>query len=64
MHSGIILEDVVPDSSAERSGLHPGDILLAVDGKFFHDPRALSVSLFQKKIGDVVPFKVQRGTGF
>jgi serine protease Do len=60
--SGIILEDVVPNSSAERSGLHPGDILLTVDGKFFADPRALSVLLFQKKIGDVVPFKVQRGS--
>jgi serine protease Do len=63
MQSGIMLEDVVPGSSAERSGLHPGDILLAVDGKSFADPRALSVFLFQKKIGDVIAFKVQRGTG-
>jgi serine protease Do len=63
VQSGIILEEVVPNSSAERSGLHPGDILLAVDGKYFADPRALSVLLFQKKIGDVVAFKVQRGTG-
>jgi serine protease Do len=59
--SGIILEDVVPNSSADHSGLHPGDILLAVDGKPSQDPRALSVLLFQKKIGDVVAFKVQRG---
>jgi serine protease Do len=61
--SGVILEDVVPNSSADRSGLHPGDILLALDGKAVQDPQALSALLFQKKIGDVSVFKVQRGTG-
>ena len=60
--SGIILEDVVPNSSAQRSGLLPGDIVLAVDGKPFQDPRALSVLLFQKQIGDITAFKIQRGT--
>jgi serine protease Do len=60
--SGVVLEDVVPGSSADRSGLHPGDIVLNVDGKTFPDPRALSVLLFQKKVGDVAAFKVQRGT--
>jgi serine protease Do len=60
--SGIILEDVTPNSSAERSGLHPGDILLAIDGKFFHDPRALSALLFQRRIGEAIAFKIQRGT--
>jgi serine protease Do len=59
--SGIILEDVVPNSSAQRSGLLPGDIVLAVDGKPFQDPRALSVLLFQKQIGDITAFKIQRG---
>ena len=60
--NGVILEDVVPNSSADHSGLRPGDILLAVDGKTFQDPRALSALLFQKKIGDVSSFKLQRGT--
>jgi serine protease Do len=60
--SGVILEDVVPGSSADHSGLHPGDILLSVDDNSFRDPRGLSVLLFQKKIGDVTVFKVQRGT--
>jgi serine protease Do len=60
--TGIILEDVVPGSSADRSGLRPGDILAGVDGKSFQDPRALSVLLFQKKIGDTLAFKIQRGT--
>ena len=60
--SGVILEDVLPDSSADRSGLRSGDVVLAVDGKAFPDPRGMSVLLFQKKIGDVATFKIQRGT--
>jgi serine protease Do len=59
---GVILEDIVPGSSADRSGLRPGDIVLSVDGKSFPDPRALSVLLFQKKVGDVAQFKIQRGS--
>jgi serine protease Do len=60
--SGVILEDVLPNSSADRSGLRPGDILMSVDGKLFKDPRALSALLFQKQIGDVPAFKILRGT--
>ena len=60
--SGIMLEDVMPGSSAERSGLRPGDILLSLDGKPFQDPGSLGAWLFQKKVGDVVAFKVQRGS--
>jgi serine protease Do len=60
--SGVILEDVLPGSSADKSGLHPGDIVLTVDGKSFPEPRALSVLLFQKKVGDLALFKVQRGS--
>ena len=36
--------------------------MLALDGKSATDPRALSAMLFQKNIGDVAAFKVQRGT--
>jgi serine protease Do len=57
-----MLEDVMPGSSAERSGLRPGDILLSLDGKPFQDPGSLGAWLFQKKVGDVVAFKVQRGS--
>ncbi len=60
--SGVILEDVLPNSSADRSGLHPGDILMSVDGKLFKDPRALSALLFQKQIGELTTFKILRGT--
>jgi len=60
--SGVILEDVLPGSSAERSGLRQGDILLAVDSKEFQDARSLSVLLFQKNVGDITAFKIQRGT--
>jgi serine protease Do len=60
--SGIILEDVLPDSSAGRAGLRPGDIVLTVDGKSFQDSRVLSAWFFQKKVGDIVAFTIQRGS--
>jgi serine protease Do len=60
VQSGIIFEDVAPGSSADRAGVHPGDILLSLDGKPFQNPRALGAALFQKNIGDTLVFKVQR----
>jgi serine protease Do len=56
---GVILDDVLPGSPAEASGLHPGDVLLAVDDKAIEDPQQLSVLLFRKHIGDQVRMKVQ-----
>ena len=58
--SGIILEDVLPGSSADRSGLRLGDILLAIDGKSYNDPRPMSAMLFQRRIGDNITFRVLR----
>lgn len=62
-NSGIILEDVVPDSAAHKAGLRPGDVVLKVDGQTMVDPRPLSALLFRKQIGDVVTFQIQRGAG-
>jgi serine protease Do len=60
--SGIILDDVLPGSSGERSGLRPGDTVLAVDSKLCDNPRALSAWLFQKRVGDIAVFKIQLGS--
>lgn len=59
---GVILEDVLPGSSADLAGLHPGDVVAAIDGKPIQDPQQLSIVLFSKRVGDVLHFTL-RGPG-
>ncbi len=61
--SGVILEDVVPGSSAAKAGLKPGDVVVALDTQAVNDARMLSSLLFRRQIGDVVSFTVARGSG-
>jgi serine protease Do len=57
---GVVLEDVAPGSSADTAGLHPGDVLLTIDGIAIQDPQQLAVVLFRKQIGDQVRFSLRR----
>jgi serine protease Do len=56
----VILEDVSPGSSADEAGLHPGDIVLDMDGKPVQQPQQVAIILFNKKIGDKVNFALRR----
>jgi serine protease Do len=56
---GVILEDVMPGSSADIAGLHPGDVVAAIDGKPIEDPQQLSIILFRKRVGDNVRFTLR-----
>ena len=60
-HSGVILSDVTPGSSAEASDLHQGDVIRAVDDKPVHDSLTLSAAIFRHSIGDQVALDVERG---
>jgi serine protease Do len=60
--SGAILGDVAPGSPASKAGLQPGDIVLSLDGKPIENGRQLSVSLYRRRIGDVVNLEVLRGS--
>jgi len=60
-HSGVILSDVFPQSSAEAAGLQQGDIVRAIDGKPVRETVQLSTSLFQHAIGDQMVFDIVRG---
>ena len=57
---GVILEDVLPDSTAEKAGLKVGDIVVSVGGKQVSDVRHFAVDLYAYKIGDKADLGVLR----
>src|SRR3954451_3428698 len=59
--AGVILADVTPRGPAERAGLRPGDVVLALDGKRMENGRQFRVNLYTRAIGDQVAIEVQRG---
>ena len=58
---GCIIAEVTPGSAAEKAGLKPGDVVVAVDGK----PTADILSIFRiiraKHVGDTVAVEFLRG---
>jgi serine protease Do len=58
--TGAILGDVAPNGPAAAAGLQPGDIVLALDSKPIENGRQLSVSLYRRRVGDVVNLEVLR----
>ena len=57
---GVVLSDVVPDSPAARSGLRPGDVVHALDGKTMENGRQLHVGLYRRFVGDIVTLEIAR----
>jgi S1-C subfamily serine protease len=58
----VMIGTVEPDSAAERAGLRPGDIIVALDGVTIAGADDLVRSLTGDKIGRSVAFDVLRGT--
>jgi len=58
--SGVVVADVMPGSAAERVGLRPGDLILAVDGKAMENGRQLQVNLYRRLVGDVITLAILR----
>jgi serine protease Do len=57
---GVILEDVAPDSSAEKAGLKIGEIVTSVGGKRVDDLRQFAIDLYAYKVGEKVEVGVLR----
>src|SRR5436190_22234146 len=59
--AGVILSDVTPRGPADRAGLRPGDVVLALDGKRMENGRQFRVNLYTRAIGEQVAIEIQRG---
>lgn len=57
---GVILADVLPGSPAARAGVHPGDIVLSVDGKEMENGRQLQVNLYRRVVGEAIALEILR----
>ncbi len=60
VNEGVILEDVVPDSSADKAGLKVGEIVTTVGGKSVDDLRQFALDLYTYKVGQKVDVGVLR----
>src|SRR5574340_657028 len=57
---GLMVRAVAPGSNAERAGLKPGDLLLAIDGEVLADSFDLIYALKQKQPGAQGMLKIER----
>jgi serine protease Do/serine protease DegQ len=58
---GAVIAGVEAGSPAEKAGLKPKDIVVAMNGKPVHTPAELRARLGLTPVGDEVEFRVQRG---
>ena len=58
--SGLIILEVVPGSPAEKAGLKPLDIILAIDDQIIDNMADLRKILYDYRIGDSAILKVNR----
>ena len=58
---GVLLEDVTPDSPAEKAGLKIGDVVVKVGGKPVTNVRQFSLDLLEYKVGQTTQVDVLRG---
>lgn len=58
---GIVIEDVAPQSPADRAGLKIGDVIVTVHGKPIPNVRQLAVNMYSYAVGDQAEIEVLRG---
>jgi membrane protease YdiL (CAAX protease family) len=51
---GVRITEIVPDSAADRAGLHVGDVVKTVDGQVVKDLPSLTAVIRSKQVGDTV----------
>jgi S1-C subfamily serine protease len=59
--SGLMLLGLEPGAPADRDGLLPGDIVLAIGGRIVEDGEALQMALGPEAVGKLSTIKLIRG---
>jgi Do/DeqQ family serine protease len=58
---GALIAGVVRGSPADKAGILPGDVLLAVDGQAIADPQGMLAQVARQTPGTTVPLSIRRG---
>lgn len=58
--TGVLVDNVVPKSAAEKAGLEPGDVILEIDGKKLNSSNELQSAVTLRKAGDKVKLTIWR----
>jgi serine protease DegQ len=58
--SGVVVESAEPGGPAAAAGLHPGDVIVAVDGKALENPEQLLGAIRARKPGDRLTLRLLR----
>jgi serine protease Do len=61
-NAGVLIEDVVPDSPADKAGIKIDDIVLSADGRPMRDTKELALIMFRKRPGETVHLSILSGT--
>ena len=61
-NSGVLIEDVVPSSAAEKAGIKIDDIVLSADGRPMRDTKQFALIMFRKRPGETVHLAILSGT--
>ena len=59
--SGVLVQDVMPDSPAAKAGLKTGDLIVAMEGLPIEDPESLNYRFGTRPIGSRAALAVNRG---
>jgi len=57
---GVVVSDVEPETSAEKAGVQPGDVIRAVNGKTMENARQFNVNVYRPPIGSVIQLELTR----
>ena len=59
---GVVVNAVVVGAPADKAGIEPGDVVVALEGEAVHNATELAILVAGSKIGSTVTLKLLRGT--